>query len=304
MGQAPESGRVVRFGVFEVDLAAGELRRHGLKVKLQDRPCQILGLLLRRPGQIVTREELRNTLWAADVFVDFDNSINTAVNKLREALGDSAENPRFIETVGRRSYRWIPDATRPSEPERLATGEAHAGAGLPSAAPGSAAEGASSLRLDRLRPPSQKGETESLPIRLAGRGRRVTLLVAGATFILTALLSFWVFSPTPLLRVIRSVQITQSGRVEVWGRIVTDGGRLYYLEREGPYWNLVQTSVAGGSPRRVGRHHRSRCHVASRRAEDPVHERLRFVRGWPGRRQPAQVRRDRGRRPKVAGFVA
>src|SRR5215471_21452597 len=98
-GLTKPEGRV-RFGVFEADLAAGELRRRGLKVKLQDRPFQVLALLLSRPSQVVTREELRQALWPADTFVDFDNGINTAVNRLREALGDSADNPRFIETVG------------------------------------------------------------------------------------------------------------------------------------------------------------------------------------------------------------
>ncbi|MCL6564988.1 MAG: winged helix-turn-helix domain-containing protein [Acidobacteriia bacterium] len=98
---------VVRFGVFQVDLEARELRRHGLRIKLQEKPFQVLALLLEHRGQVVTREELREKLWPADTFVDFDHSVNTAVNKLREALGDSAENPRFIETIPRRGYRFI-----------------------------------------------------------------------------------------------------------------------------------------------------------------------------------------------------
>jgi Tol biopolymer transport system component/DNA-binding winged helix-turn-helix (wHTH) protein len=103
-----------RFGVFEVDLRVAELRRNGLKVKLQEQPFQVLALLLENPGEIITREDLRNRLWPVDTFVDFDHSLNAAIKRLRDALGDSAENPTFVETVARRGYRflapvsWIP----------------------------------------------------------------------------------------------------------------------------------------------------------------------------------------------------
>jgi DNA-binding winged helix-turn-helix (wHTH) protein len=105
--QANPTGRIVRFGVFEVDLAAGELRRQGVRVRLQKQPFQVLALLLERPADLVTREELRQKLWPADTFVDFDHSLNTAVNKLREALRDSAASPRYVETVARRGYRFV-----------------------------------------------------------------------------------------------------------------------------------------------------------------------------------------------------
>jgi Tol biopolymer transport system component/DNA-binding winged helix-turn-helix (wHTH) protein len=96
-----------RFGVFELDLRAGELRRNGSKVKLQEQPFQLLAELLDRPGQVVTREELRHRLWPADTYVDFDHSLNAAIRRLRDALGDSAENPTFVETVARRGYRFL-----------------------------------------------------------------------------------------------------------------------------------------------------------------------------------------------------
>ena len=99
--------RAVRFGAFEVDVRAGELRRSGVRIKLQEQPFQVLVRLLERPGQVVTREELRHSLWPEDTFVDFDHSLNTAVNRLREALGDSADSPRFVETLPRRGYRFI-----------------------------------------------------------------------------------------------------------------------------------------------------------------------------------------------------
>src|SRR6266567_8382257 len=97
----------IEFGIFEVDLRAAELRRNGSKIKLQEQPFQILTMLLAQPGQIVTREELQKKLWPSDIFVDFDHSLNAAIRRLRDALGDSAENPRFVETVARRGYRFL-----------------------------------------------------------------------------------------------------------------------------------------------------------------------------------------------------
>jgi Tol biopolymer transport system component/DNA-binding winged helix-turn-helix (wHTH) protein len=98
---------VRRFGVFELDLRAGELRRQGMRIKLQDQPFQVLAQLLEKPGEVVTREELQKRLWPADTFVDFDHSLNAAIRRLRDALGDSAENPTFVETVSRRGYRFL-----------------------------------------------------------------------------------------------------------------------------------------------------------------------------------------------------
>jgi len=105
--QGNSPSRIVRFGIFELDLAAGELRKNGAKLRLQEQPFQVLALLLERAGEVVTREGLREKLWPADTFVDFDHSLNTAVNKLRETLGDSASSPRYIETLARRGYRFI-----------------------------------------------------------------------------------------------------------------------------------------------------------------------------------------------------
>jgi DNA-binding winged helix-turn-helix (wHTH) protein len=99
--------RTLQFGVFELDLRAGELHRNGSRVKLQEQPLQILTMLLEHPGEVVTREELQKKLWPADTFVDFDHSLNAAIRRLRDALGDSAENPRFVETVARRGYRFL-----------------------------------------------------------------------------------------------------------------------------------------------------------------------------------------------------
>jgi DNA-binding winged helix-turn-helix (wHTH) protein len=98
--------RVVRFATFEVDLRSGEVRKGGVKLKLSGQPFQVLAILLERPGEVVTREELQKRLWP-DTFVDVDHNLNTAINKIREVLGDEAENPRFVETLPRRGYRFI-----------------------------------------------------------------------------------------------------------------------------------------------------------------------------------------------------
>ena len=105
--RASPAGRTLRFGIFELDLAAAELRKNGVRIRLQEQPFQVLTLLLERPGEVVSREDLRQRLWPADTFVDFDHSLNTAVNKLREALGDSASSPRYVETLARRGYRFV-----------------------------------------------------------------------------------------------------------------------------------------------------------------------------------------------------
>jgi TolB-like protein/DNA-binding winged helix-turn-helix (wHTH) protein/Tfp pilus assembly protein PilF len=102
-----QSSSLRRFDSFEVDLCSGEVWKHGVRVRLQDQPFQVLRVLLERPGQIVTRDELKQTLWPADTFVDFDDGLNTAVKKIRELLGDSAERPRYIETIPRRGYRFV-----------------------------------------------------------------------------------------------------------------------------------------------------------------------------------------------------
>ncbi|HUU14901.1 MAG TPA: winged helix-turn-helix domain-containing protein, partial [Terriglobia bacterium] len=103
---APPS-TLIRFGVFEVDLRAGELRKQGLRIKLQEQPFQVLVMLLERPGEVMTREELHERVWGSDTFVDLEHGLATAVKKIREALGDDADTPRYVETLPRRGYRFI-----------------------------------------------------------------------------------------------------------------------------------------------------------------------------------------------------
>ena len=106
MEQAVHSPRLVRFETFEVDVRAGELRKAGVRLKLPGQPFQVLAILLERPGEVVTRDELQKRLWP-DTFVDVDHNLNTAINKIREVLGDSADRPRFVETLPRRGYRFV-----------------------------------------------------------------------------------------------------------------------------------------------------------------------------------------------------
>src|SRR5207247_8758105 len=124
---------IARVGVFEFDPEARELRKQGRKLRLQEQPFAVLVVLLERPGAIVSREELCTRLWPADTFVEFDHSLNTAVNKLREALGDSASSPRFIETVARRGYKFLAEVQwdKATAPEASASAEPSTSSELP-----------------------------------------------------------------------------------------------------------------------------------------------------------------------------
>src|SRR6202790_3302712 len=111
-----ESGiprRIVRFAAFEFDLGTGELRKHGLRIKLNGQPIDVLTMLIDHAGEVVTREELQKRLWASDTYVDFEHSLNAAIKRLRAALGDSADAPRFVETLAGRGYRFIAPLSQP-----------------------------------------------------------------------------------------------------------------------------------------------------------------------------------------------
>jgi len=126
----PSTPRLVRFGIFEADLSAGELRKGGSKIRLQEQPLQILAMLLERPGQIVTREELRSRLWPGDTFVDFEHGVNSGIARLRDALGDSADSPRYIETLPRRGYRLIASVENPTEVVKASAAPANGAAAV------------------------------------------------------------------------------------------------------------------------------------------------------------------------------
>jgi len=219
--------RLARFGPFEVDLPAGELRKGGLKLKLTGQPFQVMAILMERPGEVVTREELQKRLWP-DTFVDVDHNLNTAINKIREVLGDSAESPRFIETLPRRGYRFIAPVD--------------VGAGLV---------------------PAQPGDPQRVPLRPqteGGDAAHETLLqrhwvvgLSGAAIIVIAVLAYWVTRPLIPPRVSGYTRITNDGRakrfrVDGLPVIVTDGLRLYFAEgaNSGMRSTLNQASASGG----------------------------------------------------------
>jgi len=159
-----------RFGIFEVDAAAGELRRQGLRVKLNTQPFQVLLMLLDRPGQLLTREEISRQLWPEGTFVDYDHGLNSAVNRIREALGDTAANPRFLETLARRGYRFIAPVERVNPEPNPSSGEdiSPAISGSPARTEDrpTPAEAESRLRLQILATPEDLPETSSRVVQI------------------------------------------------------------------------------------------------------------------------------------------
>jgi DNA-binding winged helix-turn-helix (wHTH) protein len=201
---------VYRFGVFELDGRTGELRRDGVKLKLQDQLFQVLLRLLGRPGEIVSRDELRSALWSDDTFVDFDTGLNTTIKRLRETLGDSADNPIFIETVPRRGYRFI----------------------APVSESGSV-------------PLSSPQRTEVAANNKVRTGFRLGLAVA-----LTVLLVAFSFkrvsvSGAPPERMLSFAQLTSDGQAKV-GPLLTDVSRIYFSEVLPSGWILAQVSARRG----------------------------------------------------------
>ena len=213
MPESTQKARVIRFGVFELDLQAGELRKSGIKIKLQEQPLQILALLLEHPGQVITREELQQRLWLADTFVDFEHGLNNSVKKLRQALGDDSDNPRFVETLPRRGYRLIVPIT----------------GGVPSA--GQPAEEV------------PRGSSMS-----KGRPTYYRLVILGAVLATVGALVLWktVFRTPSAPKVLRFTALTNDGQAKS-GSMATDGSRIYFNELlPGPRNIIVQVSIKGG----------------------------------------------------------
>lgn len=205
---------VIRFGVFELHLRSGELRKSGIKIKLQEQPFQILVTLLERPGEIVTREELQKRLWPGDTFVDFDLSLNSAVKKLRQALGDDSENPRFIETLYRRGYRFI--------------GQINGTPGVSESTPVPSTP--SPVRVDPGSQPTKRLNIKTL-----------AWIIPAALVVIAAAIGFTRSSP-PLI--LAYTQLTHDGLAK--GSLVTDGERLYFAELRGDHFSIAQVSVRGG----------------------------------------------------------
>jgi Tol biopolymer transport system component len=209
-------------------------------------------VLAENAGQVVTREELRKRLWPEDTFVDFEDGLNTAAKKLREALGDDAEKPRYIETVPRRGYRFIAQVefriggngasrpqANPTVPMQIGTNEIPSGPGA--ASPGLAA---SSVPAATLAAPA-------VPRRRANdRVRWQIGAVYGGALVLAAFLLWW-YAPLPPPQITHIDHLTTTAHIDTPVKLVSDGVRLYYMERDGDHWNLMETAVTGGEGQRV-----------------------------------------------------
>ncbi len=218
----PQSETVVRFGAFEANLGTREVRKYGIRIRLGGQASEILAALLEKPGEVVTREELQRILWADNTFVEFENGLNIAIKKLRSALGDSASKPLYIETVPRVGYRFIAPIQKNS----------------PAAATEAGSEQVS----------QQAGARIAVRPAMA---RHFRLWAAGVCVLVLGIAAYGFLSPVPVPRATSFVQRPISEHLDGFARIVTDGVRVYFLERVGGRDTLVQTSTAGGPTRVV-----------------------------------------------------
>jgi Tol biopolymer transport system component/DNA-binding winged helix-turn-helix (wHTH) protein len=236
-----ESALKIRFGLFEADLARGTLSRHGIPLRIQEQPFRILDQLVRQQGEIVTREQLCQVLWPEGTHVNFDGSLNAALKKLRAVLQDDAENPRFIETVPRQGYRFVaPIHIVNDVPATMLAGQV-----------ASLEDGDASVEVRlRLHPEfsQELAAGASWDRQRAERAQRwFDFLLLTVAIIFGSWLLFFIVYPVPRPSVQRMNRITNAARIDEWGGIVSDGTRIFFLEREAGHWKLMQTSVEGGN---------------------------------------------------------
>ncbi len=274
VAQTTDQYTKVRFGVYEADLKTGELRKSGTRIRIQSQPFKVLTLLLDNAGEVVTREKLQQELWGTDTIVDFDHSLGTAINKIREALGDSADNPRFVETLAKRGYRFIaPTSFGTNGHEASTASRVLFQAASPS--PGATADATSTApelgtdqvaanaaddtmvlvapRASQPRSPIKIPSVSSTRMRLWAAALGALALIAPAIYI-SGLLRDQAF-PTPA----KVSQITFSGRIspgepqlESLPATATDGSRIYFAEIEGGKTVLSQASIGDGETSALG----------------------------------------------------
>jgi DNA-binding winged helix-turn-helix (wHTH) protein/Tol biopolymer transport system component len=229
--------RTWRFGVFEVDARQLEVRRSGTPVKMREQSFRILVLLLEHAGELVSREELRRVLWPSDTFVDFDQSLNAAVMKLREALSDSTESPLYIQTVPKRGYRFI----APVSPSVILPLELKDRPGEGSAESTShSAEIAGETARSNLTPTEEQVRTGWMGRKAAAAGMAALGVLAAV-----AILAAWWRSPAELPSVESVTQLTDDGEPKD-GKLLTDGSRIYFNEGRTGSWKIAQVAVTGG----------------------------------------------------------
>ena len=214
---------LVRFGVFELDTKAAQLSRNGIRIRLPKQPLQVLCMLLERPGEVITRDDLQKLLWSSKVFVDFDQGLNKSIQKLREALGDSPESPRYIETIPRTGYRFIaPIHTLPSEQHKEANSTAETIPGIGN---------------------SPEAPMPALPVTAHAARFRLAAASSVALVVLILALAIWYLRhPPPPLRVSEYNQITHDGHAK--DLVGTDGSRLYFNRPSLPD-RIAQISISG-----------------------------------------------------------
>ena len=240
------------FGPFQADLHCGELRKDGYRIKIQVLPLRLMGVLAENSGQLVTREELRKRLWPEDTFVDFEDGLNTAVKKLREALGDEAEKPRYIETVPRRGYRFIADVEIRINSDGASIAQADPAASKGTVADETASPPGATSQISPASPiPAATPAEPAIPRRRASdRAGWQYRAVTGAAIVMAGFLLWW-FTPLPPPKVTSIDRLTTTARIDTPVKLVSDGARLYYMERDGDHWNLMETAVSGGEGQRV-----------------------------------------------------
>jgi Tol biopolymer transport system component/DNA-binding winged helix-turn-helix (wHTH) protein len=235
--------RLYRFGLYEADVDGGAVTRQGVPVKLQEQPFRILVLLLEARGELISREELQKKLWPEGTYVEFEGSLNTALMKLRAALNDNPDNPIFIETVPRKGYRFIAPIENGRSNGSLATGETFDL--LPLLEKTVLAENQESAEAATTHSPSVSQTLRQWS------DLRVVRLSAAALSLFVVSLIFYGIRSRPEVRVTGIRQITHFGQIDPWGRLVTDGSRVYFVVRDVSGWNLMQTSVEGGDVQRT-----------------------------------------------------
>jgi Tol biopolymer transport system component/DNA-binding winged helix-turn-helix (wHTH) protein len=235
---------VVRFDAYEVDLPAGQLYKHGIKIGLRDQSFQVLAALLEHPGEVVTREDLRKRLWSDEVFVDFDNNLNAAVGRLREALGDSADHPHFIETLPKRGYRFLENVSKPPDTKtalKPATRNAHSSAGVDAEAPQSAVELGTTNHAPVQEPLSH---SRFIPNFITGRkkGAIATVAIVAALGLTLFLWSFWRRPSNPPAELTqRRLTFNSSEDPVQHNAISPDGKYLAYSDASGIHVKLLST---------------------------------------------------------------
>ncbi len=235
MDPTTQSDDLIRFEGFALNPKTGELRKNGIRLNLQDQPCKVLVALLERPGEMVSREELRQRIWPEESFGDFDHAINRSIAKLRSVLGDSSEVPHLIETLPRRGYRFI-GAVDGGEEARDAAREVGAAIGAIETVP--------------AQPQASTLDPEVATTWRIGARWRTALTFGALIFVVLVALGIWMALPTPQPRILKSTRLTNDGKLKCCLR--TDGARIYFSTADASsYFRIKQIPVTGGDPTEV-----------------------------------------------------